>query len=172
LLGIKYDKQQYKSLIEKSKESTLKMMKENSLLMSMPILHDFYESQAGNIVGVIFGALFSILIFGIPLLINSIKGLINPPVLQIALKYGFEEKDIEDYKLQEYVYSGKKENNEKEMEKILEENKSFFEKIIKFTNGCQLVIKSFEIFQNVFKSLEKFNNTDNDEWNRFTENII
>jgi hypothetical protein len=108
LLGIKYDKQQYKSLIEKSKESTLKMMKENSLLMSIPILHDFYESQAGNIVGVIFGALFSILIFGIPILITSIKGLINPPVLQIALKYGFEEKDIEDYKLQEYVYSGKK----------------------------------------------------------------
>jgi hypothetical protein len=70
------------------------------------------------------------------------------------------------------MFIQEKKNNEKEMEKILEENKSFFEKIIKFTNGCQLVIKSFEIFQNVFKSLEKFSNTDNDEWNRFTENII
>ena len=54
----------------------------------------------------------------------------------------------------------------------MEKTKDFFDKVLRFTNGNQLFIKSFEIYQNVFKSLEKLGNINNEEWNRFRENEI
>ena len=74
--------------------------------------------------------------------------------------------------MEEYVFSEIKEKNEKEIKKKMENAKDFFDKVLRFTNGNQLFIKSFEIYQNVFKSLEKLGNINNEEWNRFSENEI
>ena len=166
----KYDKENYKFLINKSKELTSKIMKENSLLMAIPLLHDFYDKD--YIFFIFAGILYSIFLIGIPVLIYGIFSYLRGAVLQIALEYGFDEKDIKDYELEGYIFSEIKENNEREINKKMENAKDFFDKLIKFTNGSQLVIKSFEIYQNVFKSLEKFGNTNNDEWNKFRENEI
>lgn len=113
-----------------------------------------------------------IYLMGIPLIIYGIVKLVKGVVLQVALEYGFDEKDIQYYKLEEYVFSEIKENNEKEINKKMENAKDFFDKVLRFTNGNQLFIKSFEIYQNVFKSLEKLGNINNEEWNRFSENEI
>lgn len=172
LKGIKKDKEKYKILMNRSKELTSKMMKENSLLMSMPILHNFYEDRAQYILFIAAGILYAIFIIGIVFITYGIIALAKGVVLQVALEYGFEEEDIQYYKLEEYVFSEIKENNEKEIKKKMENAKDFFDKVLRFTNGNQLFIKSFEIYQNVFKSLEKLGNTNNEEWNRFSENEI
>lgn len=172
LKRIKIDKEKYNILMNKSKELTSKMMKENSLLMSMPILHKFYEKSDKYICFIILGVMSLIYLMGIPLIIYGIVKLVKGVVLQVALEYGFDEKDIQYYKLEEYVFSEIKENNEKEINKKMEKAKDFFDKVLRFTNGNQLFIKSFEIYQNVFKSLEKLGNINNEEWNRFSENEI
>lgn len=172
LKRIKIDKEKYNILMNRSKELTSKMMKENSLLMSMPILHKFYEKSDKYICFIILGVMSLIYLMGIPLIIYGIVKLVKGVVLQVALEYGFDEKDIQYYKLEEYVFSEIKENNEKEINKKMEKAKDFFDKVLRFTNGNQLFIKSFEIYQNVFKSLEKLGNINNEEWNRFSENEI
>lgn len=169
--GIKYNKKEYNILINKSKEITSKMMKENSLLMAIPLLHNYYDNTI-SIVLIVCGAMFSFLLFGIPVLIAGIVLLAIGSINQIALEYGFDENDIKEYGLKEYILPELKDCNEKEIIKKIENAKDFFEKIIKFTNGSQLFIKSVEIYQNVFKSLEIFQNTNNEEWGRFTENEI
>lgn len=168
---IKYNKKEYNILINKSKEITSKMMKENSLLMAIPLLHNYYDNTI-SIVLIVCGAMFSFLLFGIPVLIAGIVLLAIGSINQIALEYGFDENDIKEYGLKEYILPELKDCNEKEIIKKIENAKDFFEKIIKFTNGSQLFIKSVEIYQNVFKSLEIFQNTNNEEWGRFTENEI
>lgn len=172
LKGIKKDKEKYNILMNRSKELTSKMMKENSLLMSIPILHNFYEDSSQYILFIAVGIMHAIFIIGIGLIVYGIISLAKGVVLQVALEYGFEEEDIQYYKLEEYVFSEIKENNEKEIKKKMENTKDFFDKVLRFTNGNQLFIKSFEIYQNVFKSLEKLGNTNNEEWNRFSENEI
>ena len=172
LKGIKKDKEKYNILMNRSKELTSKMMKENSLLMSIPILHNFYEERSQYILCILFGVMYVFFIIGIGLIVYGIICLAKGVVLQVALEYGFEEEDIQYYKLEEYVFSEIKENNEKEIKKKMENAKDFFDKVLRFTNGNQLFIKSFEIYQNIFKSLEKLGNTNNEEWNRFSENEI
>ena len=175
LKGIKKDKEKYNIIMNRSKELTSKMMKENSLLMSLPILHNFYEESGEYIAAIIIGVVYSIFIVGIGLIIYGIVSLVKGVVLQVALEYGFDEEDIQYYKLEEYVFSEikeKNEKNEKEIKKKMEKTKDFFDKVLRFTNGNQLFIKSFEIYQNVFKSLEKLGNINNEEWNRFRENEI
>ena len=161
--------------MNRSKELKSKMMKENSLLMSLPILHNFYEESGEYIAAIIIGLVYVIFLVGIPIIIYGIVSLVKGVILQVALEYGFEEEDIQYYKLEEYVFSEIKEKNEKNEKEIkikTEKAKNFFDKVLRFTNGNQLFIKSFEIYQNVFKSLEKLGNINNEEWNRFRENEI
>ena len=161
--------------MNRSKELKSKMMKENSLLMSLPILHNFYEVRGEYIAAIIIGLVYVIFLIGIPLIIYGIVSLAKGVILQVALEYGFEEEDIQYYKLEEYVFSEIKEKNEKNEKEIKEKTKkakNFFDKVLRFTNGNQLFIKSFEIYQNVFKSLEKLGNINNEEWNRFRETEI
>ena len=146
-------------------------MKENSLLISLPILRNFYEKKIFYFL-IIFGLLFSLAIIGVFCLIAGIIGLAKGFILHIALEYGFDEKDIQDYGLKEYVFTETKEKNEKAIKKKIEDAKDFFEKLLKFTNGCQLVIKSFEVYKNTLESLKKLGKIDNDDWNKFHENII
>ena len=167
LNGKKYDNEKYKLLIKKCKELTSKMMKDNSLLMATPLLHNFYDNSI-SIAFIIAGAIGTLLLIGIPFLITGIVLLAIGSVTQIALEYGFDENDIYNYGLDEFVFSELKGKNEKEIRKKIENSKKFFEKLIKFTKGVQLFIKSLEVYQNIFKCLEIFQNTDNEEWNRFT----
>ena len=167
----KYDKEKYKKLIEQCKILVKKIMEENSLLISIPILHDFYEKKE-FILSILCGLALTFYIVGIIYVVYGAYGLIKGYIKYLALEYGFDEKDIEDYQLEEFVFAGLKGENEAEIKKKIKESKNFFEKIIKFTNGCQLVIKSFEIYQNIFKSLNKLINLNNEQWNNFKENII
>jgi len=162
---------------DKSKRKELKILtsqilKDNSLLMAMPILHKYYDYDdklfiTFNIIGLLLAYCFGI---GIIVLILNFT-LCKKVILQIALEYGFDENDIKNYGLEENIFS-EKGNNEKEIKNNIDKIKNFFEKLLFFTDGCQLYIKSFEIFQNVFKSLEKFGNMKNEEWNKFKENEI
>lgn len=161
-LGLPWDKKNKESLIKESKKITSRMMKENSLLKATPLLKDYVDKSI-SIPLIIAGAIGSIFLIGIPILISGIVIFSIGPIMQIALESGFEENDIENYELKQFF------NNFKEE---MSEAKKFFEEILKFTNGCQLFIKSFEIYQNILKSLDKLKNTDNEEWNKFTENEI
>ena len=171
-------KQKHLSKDKKSelKSLTRKIMKENSLLMAMPILHKYIEDYffyalTFTIIGCFLFWCFGL---GIPFIVIGYILVTKKAVLQIALEYGFDENDIKNYELEEYIFSEieVEENNENELKKNLDNAKNFLEKLLLFTNGCQLYIKSFEIYQNVFKSLEKFGNMDNEEWNKFKENEI
>jgi len=133
----------------------------------MPLLHDFYE-RFKYIVMLVAGIMYSFVLVGIPFLIVGIVKLAKGVVLQIALEHGFDEKDIKDYELEKIIFSETKENKI-ETNKKMGKLKDFFEELIKFTNGCQLFIKSLEIYQNVFKCLERFGKTNNEEWNKFKE---
>ena len=121
---------------------------------------------------IIFGLFYSFFIIGVFFVIAGIYGLVKGFILHIALEYGFDEKDIQEYGLEKYVFSEIKEKNEKVIKKKIEEARGFFEKLLKFTNGCQLVIKSFEVYKNTLESLKRLGKIDNNDWNEFHENII
>ena len=149
-------------------------MKENSLLMAMPILHKYIEDYffyalTFTIIGCFLFWCFGL---GIPFIVIGYILVTKKAVLQIALEYGFDENDINYYQLEEYVFSEIKDNNENEIKNNLDKTRKFLEELLLFTKGCQLYIKSFEIYQNVFKSLEKLGNISNEEWNIFRENEI
>ena len=169
--GIQYDKNKKDILIKESKNTIEKIMKENSLLISLPILKNFYEKKIYYFL-ILVGLFYSLFIVGVFFVIAGIYGLVKGFILHIALEYGFDEKDILDYGLEEYVFTETKEKNEKIIKKKIEDAKDFFEKLLKFTNGCQLVIKSFEVYKNTLESLKKLGKIDNDDWNKFHENII
>lgn len=158
---------------EELKKLTSQIMKDNSLLMAMPLLQKYYYYKISEIflcMSIMLIFLLTFDLFGIPSSFLSILNIIV--VQQIALDYGFDENDIKNYKLEKNIFSEKKEKDENEIKKNLDKSKNFLEKLLLYTDGCQLYIKSFEIYQNVFKSFEKFGNMKNEEWNNFRENEI
>ena len=97
-------------------------MKENSLLMAMPILHKYIEDYffyalTFTIIGCFLFWCFGL---GIPFIVIGYILVTKKAVLQIALEYGFDENDIKNYELEEYIFSEIKveENNENELKKI------------------------------------------------------
>jgi len=58
-----------------------------------------------------------------------VTSLVKGFILHIALEYGFDEKDIQEYGLEKYVFSEIKEKNEKVIKKKIEEARGFFEKL-------------------------------------------
>lgn len=97
-----WDKKKKENLIKESKIITSRMMKENSLLISTPILKDYVDKSI-SIPLIIAGAIGTILLIGIPILISGIVILAIGPIRQIALENGFEENDIENYDLKQFI---------------------------------------------------------------------
>ena len=96
-------------------------MKENSSLMAMPLLHKYYEDN--TLLIITFTIIGSILFFcfGIGMIFIILVGpLMRRVVLQIALEYGFDENDIKNYQLEEFIPfdANVKKDNENDIKKI------------------------------------------------------
>ena len=89
--------------------------------MAMPLLHKYYEENTFLIIT--FSIIGSLLIFcfGIGILFMIlVSPLVRRVVLQIALEYGFDENDIKNYQLEEFIPfdANVKKDNENDIKKI------------------------------------------------------
>ena len=139
----------------------------------MDILNE--KSKTLNQIGTVFGVAFLCLSFfivpafiAIPFIIMEDKNCIN----HIALLFGFGEKDIYDYGLNEYIYKKKSgeeikiedgELNKKELSRINEK----FRNIFYYIGPSQCLIKSKEIFMQIMDSLNELGNRSEEKWNEF-----
>jgi len=101
----------------------------------------------------------------IPLLILYENNTIN----NIALKYGFGERDLFEYGLNNYIYPPKEQKEKKDfkIEKLQEKCKELFEKIIYYIGPIQCLIKSKELFLQIIDLLTELSNTKEEKWNNF-----
>jgi hypothetical protein len=96
-------------------------------------------------------------------------GIVNKNLLSnIALSFGFSEKDIYSYGLDKYVYTeeilrGEKEKSENSNEKI----KEFFANIIYYTGPIQCAIKTREALNQIHDMFDKLSNRKDEEWLKF-----
>ena len=105
----------------------------------------------------------------IPFLKLSSNNCIN----HIALTYGFGEKDIYDYGLNEYIYAKKpgneikEENNEVSNEKLIRKKGKLFEDIMYYIGPIQCLIKSKEMFIQIIDLLNDLGNRNEEQWNKY-----
>ena len=101
----------------------------------------------------------------IPLLILYENNTIN----NIALKYGFGERDLFEYGLNNYIYPQKEQKEKKDfkIEKLQEKCKELFEKIIYYIGPIQCLIKSKELFLQIIDLLTELSNRKEEKWNNF-----
>ena len=96
----------------------------------------------------------------------------NNIINNIALKYGFSQKDLFEYGLNNYIFEEKEEKEQKEekdfdFEKFEEKYKKFFEKIIYYIGPIQCLIKSKELFFQIINLLSDLSKRKEEEWNKF-----
>ena len=179
LKGMKYNSLRYYKLIDESKSFISKIMKENSLLKTISFLRklcwfDKFKKTVWWGLMVSYCMIFQVFRdkFNYELFHFNLVKFIKSYIVNVSLDFCFEEVDIANYNLEGFIYPELIENNEEEIKNNIKNAKDFFEKLLLFTNDIQVFIKSFEIYKNIFKSLEILGNTNNDEWNNFKENEI
>lgn len=102
----------------------------------------------------------TLVIFGLHLVLIPESYYIASFIDVLAINYGFEEKDMKKYGLDEYIY----EKSEKfEEEKI----KQKFEDIIYYIWPIQCALKAKELFIQIFVLFEKLSKKKDNEWNTF-----
>ena len=138
---------------------------ECSLLYNLDILNEKSKTlyKIGDIFGLIF--LFSIVLFPLayPFLFLGENNTIN----YIALLFGFGEKDIYDYELNEYIYEKKKVEDKSQYEKEFQRIKEMFRNIFYYIGPAQCLIKSKEIFIQMINLLNELGNRSEEKWNEF-----
>ena len=108
------------------------------------------------------------MIFPIFICIYSSVQISNNLLSNIALSFGFSEKDIYSYGLDNYVFSEEilkdaKEKSEDSNEKI----KKFFADIIYYTGPIQSAIKTREALNQINDMFDKLSNRKDEEWIKF-----
>ena len=171
------EKETYKILFKKGSEFAQKLKRNCSLLYSLDILDVKSKDKitaARVIAPVINGILGSLWIFsfGITFAISIIflagvylfvkKNMVG----NIAIKYGFGEKDIDEYGLEEYIYE--KEDDKEKVDKNLEKKiKILFMDIIYYVGPIQCSLKSKESLSQIFEIFETLSAKKEDDWNKF-----
>ena len=86
----------------------------------------------------------------------------------IALSFGFSEKDIYSYGLDKYVFTEEilKDANEKS-ENSNKKIKKFFANIIYYTGPIQCAIKTREALNQINDMFDKLSNRKDEEWIKF-----
>ena len=164
----KRDKDSYKELYKVCNEFAHKLQTSGSILYNLDILNvktdpTFYK----NLVSIFCSPLI-FLIFPIFICIYSSVQKSNNLLSNIALSFGFSEKDIYSYGLDKYVFSEEilkdaKEKSEDSNEKI----KKFFADIIYYTGPIQSAIKTREALNQINDMFDKLSNRKDEEWIKF-----
>jgi GTPase Era involved in 16S rRNA processing len=163
----KRDKDSYKELYKVCNEFAHKLQNSGSILYNLDILNvktdpTFYHNLAL--------CTLPFFIFIIPYFIAIccvVK--INKNLLSnIALNFGFSEKDIYSYGLDKYVFTEEilKDANEKS-ENSNEKIKKFFANIIYYTGPIQCAIKTREALNQINDMFDKLSNRKDEEWKKF-----
>ena len=81
----------------------------------------------------------------------------------IAIKFGFGQKDLYDYGLSKYIYGKEKLSSEKLQKKC----QKLFEDLIYYIGPIQCLIKSKELFEQIINLFGELKNKKEDDWNTF-----
>ena len=163
----KRDKDSYKELYKVCNEFAHKLQNSGSILYNLDILNvktdpSFYRHIVQWCIA-LQGLIFPVFI-GFYCL-----GIVNKNLLSnIALSFGFSEKDIYSYGLDKYVFTEEilkdaKEKSENSIEKI----KKFFANIIYYTGPIQCAIKTREALNQINDMFDKLSNRKDEEWIKF-----
>ena len=169
-------RQENKSLIKKCNDIVKDYKNKCSLLYNLEILNKksnmIYENELP--IGMIYIIFLSTLVL-IPLALPILKVILDNQINQIALLYGFGEKDLSDYGLDKYVKNKgseieettKGENNEQLLKNELSNLTYFFKDIMYYIGPGQCLIKSKEIFEQIIDLLNSFSVKSEEDWNKF-----
>ena len=163
----KRDKDSYKELYKVCNEFAHKLQNSGSILYNLDILNvktdpTFYWFLF-PLCGTFMFLIFPIFI-GYYCLDKAGKNLLS----NIALSFGFSEKDIYSYGLDKYVFTedilkDEKEKSENSIKKI----KEFFTNIIYYTGPIQCAIKTREALNQINDMFDKLSNRKDEEWIKF-----
>ena len=168
------ESKEYYSLYDISIIAVKDFKNNNSLFYNLDILN--IKSKGKKNIGII-GSVLSypfIFLFGIGTFFFA--GFMylyeNNIINNIALKYGFSQKDLFEYGLNNYIFEEKEEKEQKEekdfdFEKFEKKYKEFFEKIIYYIGPIQCLIKSKELFFQIINLLSDLSKRKEEEWNKF-----
>ena len=172
----KSEEEEYKSLYNLCNNFVQEIRKECSTLYNLSLLNA--KSKEVKYAGYIFAgislvtsSILTFLSFGLNVLILmpayylSLYFAKKNIIHNLALKYGFSEKDINDYGLHDFVYG--KDDNSKFDENSWKKIKTLFEDIIYYIGPIQCLIKARESLLDVYNSFESLSNRNENEWNNF-----
>ena len=170
------EKEEYKSLYNLCNNFVQTIRKECSLLYNFDMLNA--KSKGVKIAGYVFAGVsllshliltsftfgLSIIVF-FPLHYLSLYFAKKNIISNIACKYGFSDKEINDYGLHDFVY-GKDDNS------ALDENsekkiRDLFEDILYYIGPIQCLIKARESMIDIYNSFELLSNRNENDWNIF-----
>ena len=172
----KEEKGNYNSLYPQCNEFAKNLQKNCSILYKLDILNVksrkniIAVSVAGSVTNFVLG-LLSVFTFGITVVISIFvafgvfyfakKNMIH----NVAIKYGFGDKDIEEYGLDKYIY--KSEANEKFDEKFEKKIKELFMELLYYIGPIQCAIKSKESLFQIYELFTILSKKKEDDWNKF-----
>ena len=163
----KRDKDSYKELYKVCNEFAHKLQNSGNILYNLDILNvktspNFYRNLALCTLP------FIILIIPYFITICCIVKIHNNLLSNIALSFGFSEKDIYSYGLDKYVFTEEILKDEKEKsENSIEKIKEFFTNIIYYTGPIQCAIKTREALNQINDMFDKLSNRKDEEWIKF-----
>ena len=165
----KDENEDYKRLYNICKDIVNDFKKNNCIIDNLDILE--IKSKAKKLIGTISFILLPFSIFIIPLFlaIPFMYLYESNTINNIALKYGFGERDLFEYGLNNYIYPKKdqKEKKDFEIEKLEKKCKELFEQIIYYIGPIQCLIKSKELFLQIIDLLTELSNRKEEKWNNF-----
>ena len=163
----KRDKDLYEELYKACNEFSHKLQNSGSIFYNLDILDVKTDPSLYKIL-LLFCLGFYVLVFTLYIAIKCVGIIENNLISNLALNFGFSEKDIYSYGLDKYIFSKEfledvKENNEKTIEKI----KEFFINIIYYTGPIQCAIKTREALIQIYGMFEKLSNRKDGVWSKF-----
>ena len=153
------EKNEVSLLYDKCNQFVQSVKEKCSILYNLNIL-ELKEKWKKNLYSVLIWLTAPLLIFYLPLVLIPESYYRASLIDVLAINYGFDEKDMKKYGLDEYIY----EKSEKfEDEKI----KQKFEDIIYYIGPIQCALKAKELFIQIFVLFEKLSEKKENEWNTF-----
>ena len=153
------EKNEVSLLYDKCNQFVQSVKEKCSILYNLNIL-ELKEKWKKNLYSVLFWLAVPLYFFGIPILLIPLSYYNASLINVLAINYGFDQKDMKKYGLDEYIY----EKSEKfEDEKI----KQKFEDIIYYIGPIQCALKAKELFSQIFHCFEELSMKNEKDWNIF-----